>query len=412
MGRSSSSHGSPVVQRDPSSASQGISTVDPVAFDHLGLTRWPFPIVPRPEHCTFIADRKTLRDDLTSLLRSFSRQDASSIHLMWSWFGAGKTHTLFYVANQCALTSQLMGGRLHSVYSEFPKSPRSFLDVYRAFALGLDTDDLIEAYLEITTSTQSDSLRRILTAASPDLVTALHVLATGSTSDQTTAMRWLWGEALPIGQFRAIGVSNKVSTSEEASRILAALVRLLSLAAQSQNRRTCRIVWLLDEFQRIGQLPPRVRDEVNTGLHSTFNACPAGLSIVLSFSGKPEKDLPDWFTSELRDRIGRTKVMVLPPLQPDEAVEFVRDVISKLRTLEAYDKPPFFPFDEPTVRFIIDEVRRSEDLKPRSLMHAFNAVLQEADPLLQAGTISSVSADFARPVLAEHVSIAEKESDT
>jgi hypothetical protein len=382
-----------------------------VPLDHLGLARWPFPIVPRPEHCTFMADRKTLRDDLTSLIRSFARQDASSIHLLWSWFGAGKTHTLFYVANQCALTRQQMGGRLHSVYSEFPKSPRSFLDVYRAFALGVDTDELIEAYLEITTSTQSDTLRRTLTAASPDLVTGLHVLATGSPSDQTTAMRWLWGEALPVGQFRAIGISNKVSSSEEASRILAALVRLLSLSSQSQNRPSCRMVWLLDEFQRIGQLPPRVRDEINTGLHSTFNACPAGLSIVLSFSGKPEKDLPDWFTSELRDRIGRTKVMVLPPLQPEEAMVFVRDVIAELRTLEAYDKPPFFPFDEPTVRFIIDEVRRSEDLKPRSLMHAFNAVLQEADPLLQARTISSVSADFARPVLAEHVSLAENESD-
>jgi hypothetical protein len=330
---------------------------------------------------------------------------------MWSWFGAGKTHTLFYVANQCALTKMQLGGRLYSVYSEFPKSPRSFLDVYRAFAMGLDTEDLIEAYFEISTSTQATALRRTLTTASPDLVTALHVLATGSDSDQTTAMRWLWGETLPVGQFRSIGISNRVSSSEEASRILAALVRLLWLAAQSQNRSSCRAVWLLDEFQRIGQLPARVRDEINTGLHSTFNACPSGLSIVLSFSGKPEKELPAWFTSELRDRIGRTKVMVLPPLQPEDAVEFIRDVIAELRTLEAYDKPPFFPFDEPAVRFIIDEVNRSEDLKPRSLMHAFNAVLLEADPLLQAGTISTITADFARPILAEHVSIAASESD-
>lgn len=382
-----------------------------VASEHLGLVRWPFPIVPRPEHCTFLADRKTLRDDLISLNRSFARQDTSSIHLMWSWYGAGKTHTLFYVANQCERTRQQMGSRLYAVYSEFPKSPRSFVDVYRAFALGLDTDDLVEAYLEISTSTQSDSLRRALTLASPDLVTALHVLATGSPNDQTTAMRWLWGEALPVSQFRGIGISNKVSSSEEASRILAALVRLLSMAAESQNRPGSRVVWLLDEFQRIGQLSARARDEINIGLHSTFNACPSGLSIILSFSGRPEKELPDWFTRELRDRIGRTKVMVLPPLQPEEAVEFIRDVMSELRTLEAYDKPPFYPFEESAVRFIIDEVRRSEDLKPRSLMHAFNAVLQEADPLLQAGTISTVTTDFARPVLAEHVSLAESESD-
>ena len=53
-----------------------------------------------------------------------------------------------------------MGGRLHAVYSEFPKSPRSFLDLYRGFAIGLDVDELIDAYLEVSTTADSDRIQR------------------------------------------------------------------------------------------------------------------------------------------------------------------------------------------------------------------------------------------------------------
>lgn len=382
-----------------------------MAYEHLGVTRWPFPVVPAREHCTFIADRKQLREDLQTLLIALGRQDASSIHLMWSWFGAGKTHTLYYLANKAAETQNFAGGQLHPVYSEFPKSPRSFLDVYRAFALGLDVEDVIDAYLEISTAKESARLERVVLTASPDLVTALKVLATGSQPDQVTAMRWLRGESLPAGEFRRIGVSQKIASSDEASRILAAVVRLFSLAAESQGRPVSRIVWLLDEFQRIEKLGKAARDDINTGLHSTFNACPSGLTIFVSFSGKPQATLPDWFTPELRDRIGRTKVMILPPMQEDEALEFVQDVLAHLRTLEAYDASPFFPFSEDACRFIIGEIGREEDLKPRAVMHAFNAVLQEADPKLQSGEMPEVSAQFAKQVLSEHVSLGESEDE-
>jgi len=70
------------------------------SYGHLGLRRWPFPVVPQREHCTFIAAREHLRKDVDGLIDTLSRRDTSSIHLFWSWFGAGKTHTLFYVANR------------------------------------------------------------------------------------------------------------------------------------------------------------------------------------------------------------------------------------------------------------------------------------------------------------------------
>ena len=69
-------------------------------LDHLCLQRWPFVVVPSPDLCDFIADREQFREDIEKLLRNLSRQSASSIHPIWSWFGAGKTHTLYYLSNR------------------------------------------------------------------------------------------------------------------------------------------------------------------------------------------------------------------------------------------------------------------------------------------------------------------------
>ncbi|HAC46797.1 MAG TPA: hypothetical protein DCF65_12130 [Chloroflexi bacterium] len=374
-----------------------------MSYEHLRLTRWPFPIVPEPAFCTFLADRQQLRGDIDVLLRSLSRQDASSIHLMWSWFGAGKTHTLFYFANCAAALSKHGQRRLYAVYSEFPKSVRSFVDLYRSFARGIHPEDLVDAYLEISTSAASDQLKRELRTASPDLANAINVLVTGTESTQTVAMRWLQGEALPASEFRTIGVSHKIATSEEASRIFSALVSLLNLAARSQGNGLSRVVWLLDEFQRIEKLPPSTRDEIGVGLHSTFNACPTGLSIIVSFSGRPQPQLPAWFSKELRDRIGRTKVLVLPPMTADQGAEFIRDVLSHWRSLEGWNAGPYFPFTEESCRFIIEEIQRTEELKPRAIMHAFNAVLQEAEPLLESGDMQTIEPEFASRILAEYV---------
>jgi hypothetical protein len=277
------------------------------------------------------------------------------------------------------------------------------VDLYRAVGHSLEIDALVEAYFEIFTSPDSTRLRREMASSSPDLVSALQAAATGRPADQAIAVRWLRGESLPVAEFRRVGISQKIASSDEAGRILAALVHLLSLAARSGGRSHARVIWLLDEFQRIEKLPPRLRDEITTGLHSTFNASPTGLSIMLSFSGRPQDSLPPWFSNELRDRIGRTKVMILPPMLPEEALDFVRDILAHFRTLEAYDVPPYFPFTEETCRFMIETVRASEELKPRSIMHAFSAVLQEAEVKIAAKNMSQISVEFARQVLAQRV---------
>src|SRR5258707_10047213 len=78
-------------------------------LEHLGLIAWPFSIVPRQQYCNYLAGRPQLTNDISALVRGWSRRDTSSIHLLWSWLGAGKTHSLFFLMKQCAVIRQLRG---------------------------------------------------------------------------------------------------------------------------------------------------------------------------------------------------------------------------------------------------------------------------------------------------------------
>ncbi|MDE0371432.1 MAG: hypothetical protein OXI73_02645 [Rhodospirillales bacterium] len=373
--------------------------------DHLSLRRWPFFVVPEPSRCDFIADREHFRDDVEKLLRTLSRQNASSIHPIWSWFGAGKTHTLHYISNKAAQLHEHGASHLATVYSEFPRNPRSFVDVYKSFALQLDRELLSDAYLEITTAQDAERLERDLLQTSSDLACALKVLVIGNAADKELAMRWVRAEPLPVADCRKLGISRRIISSEDSTRALIGIVRVFGLSAASQNQVNSRLIWQLDELQRIDELPPRVRHEINTGLHSTFNACPTGLTMILSFSGHPSESLPEWFSPELKDRIGRTKVMILPPMNRNDAMKFVRDVLQHSRPEDGPGPEPYFPFTEETCGIIIDDITDHGDLKPRAIMQAFDAVLREADMDIETGRIKVIAPSFARKILSELVKL-------
>lgn len=148
-------------------------------YTHLGLATWPFQTVPTRESATYLADRTQLNADLHLLIRGLTRRDSSSINVFWSWFGAGKTHTLFYLDHLLSEYDRSEFPMFHTVYSEFPRSPTGFLDVYRAFMNSIPLPELADAYLEVATAGGLEVEARRLQEASLDLHAALRVLATG-----------------------------------------------------------------------------------------------------------------------------------------------------------------------------------------------------------------------------------------
>ena len=385
-----------------------------VEYPHLRLTRWPFPIVPDRSFSTFIAGRPALQADIEQLLTALSRRDTSSIHVVWSWLGAGKTHSLLYLANEANRRNSSLGVRLLPVYTEFPKGTTTFLQLFSKVFDDLSAEAIVEAYLEVGTSPQGERPLREYLAPHPDLAVALRVLAVGEPRDQLTAWRWLRCEELPIASFRAIGIGQRISTSEQATRILAAIIGLLHLAARTAGSRGTRLLWIIDELQRLRRCGSRAIADVNAGLHSLFNASPVGLSLILSFSGTPDPArLPDWFSPELRDRIGTTKVMLLPPLSAGDALDLIREVLAQFRPEAVPDDRGFFPFTKEACRFILAEAAKHGPLRPRTIMHAFNAVLEETEQRIEQGEVSVIDPDACAQALKDHafLSADEREDD-
>ena len=349
-------------------------------------------MVPRPEHCTFLAGRPELATDIEDLLRNLSRRDTSSIHVFWSWFGAGKTHSLHYLSNMTSSINEANPPvHLLPVYTEFPRSVKSFVDLYKTFMSSVDILLFSEAFLELGTSPQQQDIYSQLLVRNPDLANALRILSTGESRDQSLAVRWLRADNLPLSQFRLVGITQKITTSELAIQTLGSLLNILSTAEKSKGNQGHRLVWLIDEFQRLQNTSRAAILDVNAGLHSLFNLCPSGISLILSFSGQPDtKNLPNWFSWELKDRIGVTKVMVLPPFQRSQAKKFVIDVLKHFRQ-DGIKVSDLYPFTNESCHVIFDYLEQHGSLRPRFVMDAFNAVLEKADRQIEDGNLVTIN---------------------
>lgn len=383
------------------------------AYPHMRLSRWPFPVVPDPRFCTFLAARPQLDQDVRDLIQRLTRRDTSTIHLFWAWFGAGKTHTLHYLSHKAREASEKAGyNALYPVYTEFPKGIRSFVELFQAFVFALDVDAIIDAFLHASTAPFAIDFQRRAQRQSLDFWVALQILCTGEPRQQQVATRWLRADSVPLPDLRRIGVSRRIESAEQATTVLSLLVEMLNVAATSRGWPGARVIWLLDEFQRIRGSGARGVEAINAGLHSTFNACPTGLSLVFSFSGTPQPSgLPDWFSPELRDRIGLTRAMVMPLMSTDQARRFVKEVLAQFRDGSPPGGNELFPFTDGTCKFVVERVKSSAGLKPRALMQAFGAVLEVAEPSLETGELELVEPEFAEAVLTEYQVVSPDETE-
>lgn len=366
-----------------------------IKYPHLHLKEWPFRDVPDENFCSFIADRSELVSDIKNLLRNLSRRPTSSMHLMWAWFGAGKTHTLYHIEYLCKTSFK----NLIPIYIEFPRSVKGFIDIYKSFISQIDMNIVDEAYVEVFGDKSKEKIQKDLRYDYPDLATALKLHFMGEEQQQDIAVRWLRAECRELRLLKIIGVTKPIQNNEDIIKIVSWLIRLTSRKdAQDEN---VRIIWMIDEFQRLEKCRLPVQEEVNGCLHSIFNRCPNSLSIMISFSGHPEeKKLPPWLSQEIKDRIGIEKVLLLPPLRSDEAFKFIEDVLKHFRNPESDITNPLFPFTKESVNEVIKIIEAKKDeLKPRRIMQYFKTVLEEAEPQIEKGNMKAIGTNFIKEVL-------------
>lgn len=373
-----------------------------VGYPHLELIDWPFRLVPDESFYSFMADRAQLISDIRMLLRGRSRQPASSMHLLWAWFGAGKTHTLRHMEYLCRTEFT----NIVPVYIEFPKSVRNFLDVYRAFIGRIDMGAVSSAYLEVFTNPEADEFRKELRFDFPDLFNALMLLYQGSQEQQDIVIRWLRTEYHQKRILKDVGVVRPIKSAGDAVEVMSWLIRLINWAGTLSGE-TRSVLWMIDEYQRIEQVRRPAIDEINGCLHSVFNKCPNGLSIIISFSGYPEeRRLPSWLSPEIKDRIGVEKPLLLPPLLTEECVEFVKDVLLHFRNPVSAVPEKHYPFTTEAIGRAVEIIegkakksRRIDQPKPRTIMQFFNLILQRAELLIEGGEMEVIDEEFASMVL-------------
>ena len=246
-------------------------------YEHLNLTGWPFQVVPDQEFATIWAGRRETKKQLERLLWKMQFVPKSGLHLLWANFGMGKTHTLLHLQHLCGQTQ----GRLIPVYAVMPKRARGFIDVYRAIVSELPYDFLGEQLVRVGNSWTGSLTSHPMFSRSPALVNAIIAMRSGDAEKAAVARQWLVAQpGLTARQLRTIGVTYRIRTPEDAVNTLTALTRLAIATSSPQSK----LVVMVDEYQRIGELRPRVRSEINSGLHSYFNENPQGLEVILSFS--------------------------------------------------------------------------------------------------------------------------------
>jgi hypothetical protein len=357
-----------------------------MSYVHLGLRDWPFRIVPEPEFCDFLADRGSLRKEVEAVVTSLVNRPTSDIQLIWSWYGAGKTHTLYYLANRC---SRAATGIL-PIYTEMPREARSFVDLYKTSISQVPQNVLIDAGLEHITRPAPGTFAR---AIDPDLHNALTQTALGDRPRAIQLTQWLQGNSLAASGYRDLGVGGRIGSTEKCAGIFGDIISLLTprTVGQSSTDTYRRILWIIDEVQRVESFGPAIQRSILSGLVGVFNRCATGLTILLAYTGTPrEKSLPEWIPADLADRIGLERPMVLPPLRSDEATVFVRELLGHFRLEGQAHLGDFFPFQPEAIAELLKALGRKSELKPRAIMEALDASLRNLEPGIKAGQLKSI----------------------
>lgn len=360
-------------------------------YEHLNLKGWPFQTVPDEDFATIWAGRRETKQQLDRLLWKMQFTPKSSLHLLWANFGMGKTHTLLHLRHLARQTR----GKLIPVYTVMPRRSRGFLDLYRVVVTELPFQFLGEQLIKVGSGYPESLTLHPMFRRSPGIVNAILAIRSGETEKATTGRQWLMGQpGLLARDLRTVGVTYRIRTPEDALNSLAALTRLATYGANT----SAKLVLMIDEFQRIGELQPRIMNEVNAGLHSYFNEHPTGLELLLSFSFGRKENVEYLLSGELKSR-AEPQTISLDILGETEAQEFIRDLLAKFRLHQ--DARWAYPFSPEAVRTLVEHIARNKALTPRRLMLHANHVLLESQFAHGPGYAGEITSDEVRQLLSD-----------
>lgn len=336
-------------------------------YENLNFKDWPFRVVPDEEFAGVWAGRPKTKQQLERLMRKMQFVPKSGFHILWANFGMGKTHTLLNLKLRCQETD----GQLIPIYAVMPKRSTGFLELFREIIQALPYDYLGDQLVKVGNIYSGSLALHSMFQNSPGVVKALLAFRSGDIEKVTVARQWLAAKpGLANSELRSIGVTYRIRTPEDGINVLDALTNLATFSSGGRKK----IVLMIDEYQRIGELTPRIMNENNSSLHTFINNHPIGLEIILSFSFGNKLNVDYLLSSELKSRT-EPQTITLDTFSQQDAMIFLQDLLSQFRIHENDNWA--YPFTPETLKSLVSYIEDKKILTPRRIMLYANHVLLE-----------------------------------
>lgn len=324
----------------------------------LGL----FAVVPSQSRATRWAGRPMELKAIRRMLRGWRRRATSEVNVLWADFGQGKSHTLLYVQNE---TAQL-GGQSIVHYVQLPPltTGSPFVALYRQIMQTFPLDVLAARVFE-QYKTNPMSLFDEPNPTKRAIAQLLWLAATKATGSEI-ARRWLRAEDVYAAELRSLQIGhrplNVPSSPTKAQDAQNTLVMLIETMIGPPSNVQGQFVLLIDEFQRVGELPPKKRAEVCNSLHLIFNMHPEGFRLLLAFAGGLPEIVDSVLTADLRHRIHQR--FQLLPLSHSDGVSYLRELLA---TAEGSTDADGLAQDGVIDLLVASAGEPGEDLSPRRI---------------------------------------------
>jgi len=285
---------------------------------------------------------------------------------MWADFGQGKTHALLHLATSLNVAQNSL---VHYVQLPSLTVSSPFVALYRQVMQDFPLERLGKLVFEHYRSNVHDIFRRPLPGAQP--IHQLLWLVGTSAPGKDIAARWLRGDRVTSRETADLVIAGKKlsvgPSPQSAQDALNALDYLIGAAIAFAGKDDGKVVLLLDEFQRVGELTPRRRTEVCDSLHLLFNRHPQGFHLVLAFAGGLPRIVDSVLTNDLQARVSTR--LHLPPMSSGQARDYLKELVSS-------SGGPF-PYEVGAIEYIVESIGLGEVISPRKLNVAAGVLTNE-----------------------------------
>lgn len=332
-------------------------------IEDVGLTEWPFDLVPPTAASPKWYGRAEFRSELDRVVASWAFRRTSGIYLLWADFGAGKTHALRYIESVCNSNAP----PALCVYTELPNGVSDFHGVFEQIVRHIPEHAFRVAVNGLRAKHGSNWLDDPGLRGDRDTPRVLWQLSELPNDEVgELARRWLAGVRVAPKELTRLGGVGALRTSDDALRVLTTIKYMIT-----EYGHYSRLVLLLDEFQRVGQASKARLHDVNAGLHMLYNACPDRLSIFLSYSIGIADAIKHLVSDELMSRV--EEQLSLPMMTLAQATEFALDILEQAGTRDSVRV--LTPTNVAAVMARLDE-DSDHRLTPRRVMQVLGSIYE------------------------------------